>query len=209
MSQFESLLEIADILNSEDGCPWDRKQTFQSLRSYLLEETHEVLEAVDNDDADQMIEELGDLLYTIVFYAKIAEREKRFTLSEILETIKAKMIRRHPHVFGEEKAHSMEEVIEKWERIKTLENKEKKRKSILDGIPKTLSSLHRAQKVFSRIEKEPSEKEKALVSDKILAKQILDIVRRANHNNIDLESALRVLLHAEEEKFRAGEARTP
>jgi len=151
MKEFASLLEVATVLNSPEGCPWDLEQTFASLRPYVLEEAHEVLEAVDTDDDQQMIEELGDLFYTVIFYAKVAERENRFSIKEILEQLRAKLIRRHPHVFGEEKAKSMEEVIQKWERVKDGENASKGRKSALDGIPITLPSLQKAQKLMGRI----------------------------------------------------------
>ena len=88
MKEFKDLMEVADLLNSEKGCPWDLEQTFETLLPYVLEEAHEVLEAVDEGKDEDIIEELGDLFYTVVFYAKVAEREKRFTLKEILDTLR-------------------------------------------------------------------------------------------------------------------------
>jgi len=205
MKEFDSLLKIAEILNSPEGCPWDRKQTFASLRPYVLEEAHEVLEAIDSDEDAAIIEELGDLFYTVIFYAKVAEKEKRFSIKEIIKALEAKLIRRHPHVFGEKKAKSMEDVIKNWEKAKSEEKKE--RKSALDGIPKTLPSLLRAQKILGRIKKNGIGKSEkiAQTEEEILAKQILDIVHKANDSEIDIESAFRVALSQEEARFRSVE----
>ena len=104
MKAFDELLDVARTLNGEKGCPWDIKQTFFSLQPYVIEEAHELVEAVDRGDDQEIVEELGDLLYTVVFYAKVAEREKRFTMEDILNCEKEKLIRRHPHVFGEVEA---------------------------------------------------------------------------------------------------------
>jgi len=194
----EELLKIAEKLNSEDGCPWDRVQTFASLRPYVLEEAHEVLEAVDNDDDLEMIEELGDLFYTVIFYAKVAEREKRFSLKEIIERLKQKLIHRHPHVFGEETVESMEEVIQKWEKRK---GEEKEGRHPLDGIPKTLPSLQRAQKVLGRMKKAgftPTEKR----GEEELSQKLLSLAKEANEAGIDLECAFQKLLREKEKEFR-------
>lgn len=208
VESFKELIEISDILNSPGGCPWDQKQTFASLRPYILEEAHEVLEAIDNGDRGEMIEELGDLFYTVIFYAKVAEREKEFSMKDIIETLKAKLIRRHPHVFGEEKASSMEDVIRTWNKVKSEEKKE--RKSALDGIPKTLPSLQRAQKMLQKMEKQKCPQSQVLPEERAqkLAKQIYDIVQEAAKEEIDLESAFRELLQAQENHFRAWELRS-
>jgi len=175
------------------------------LRPYVLEEAHEVLEAIDSDEDAAIIEELGDLFYTVIFYAKVAEKEKRFSIKEIIKALEAKLIRRHPHVFGEKKAKSMEDVIKNWEKAKSEEKKE--RKSALDGIPKTLPSLLRAQKILGRIKKNGIGKSEkiAQTEEEILAKQILDIVHKANDSEIDIESAFRVALSQEEARFRSVE----
>ena len=101
MEAFDKLLDVAKTLNGPDGCPWDHTQTFESLKKYVLEEAHEVMEAVDEKDNAHLIEELGDLLYTVVFYAMIAEKESLFTIDEIINHVKDKLVRRHPHVFGD------------------------------------------------------------------------------------------------------------
>ncbi len=196
MKEFEELLAVADRLNRPGGCPWDLKQTFASLRPYILEEAYEALEAIDGDNDAEIIEELGDLFYTVVFYAKVAEREKRFSIKEILEQLKTKLIRRHPHVFGDAKARSVEDVVKTWNAVKKEEKKE--RKSPLDGIPKALPSLQRAQKVLTRIE---LPKMQAETRSAQLAEQILEIVKTANEEKVDLESAVReaLQLHSTQE----------
>src|SRR5579872_4545447 len=141
MKQFDALLEVADKLLSPGGCPWDRKQNFYSLQPYVLEEAHEVIEAVDSKDDKKIIEELGDLLYTVIFYGKLAELEGRFSLKEILEVIKEKLIRRHPHIFGDVKVEDADEVLRNWEAIKRQESGHEKRKSAVDGVPPTLPTL--------------------------------------------------------------------
>lgn len=204
MESFKELIEISDILNSPEGCPWDQKQTFASLRPYILEEAHEVLEAVDKEDIGEMIEELGDLFYTVIFYAKVAEREKKFTMRDIIEALKAKLIRRHPHVFGEEKAQSMDDVIKTWNRVKGEEKKN--RKSALDGIPKTLPSLQRAQKILKKMKSGPQNGGNSTDRGQQLAQAIYAIVQTANEEEIDLESAFREFLSAQENAFRELES---
>ncbi|NGX59356.1 MAG: Nucleoside triphosphate pyrophosphohydrolase [Chlamydiae bacterium] len=205
MDTFKELIEIADTLNNPDGgCPWDLKQTFQSLRPYILEEAHEALEAIDNEEDDRIVEELGDLFYTVIFYAKVAEREKRFSIKNIIEHLKAKLIRRHPHVFGEKKAASVEDVIRNWDKIK------KDRKSALDGIPQTLPSLQRAYKILCRMKKKgystPSRESEDHADT--LAQQIYAIVQRAAEEGVDIESAFRTLLSKEEKSFTSWEMNT-
>src|SRR5579863_8504265 len=99
MEQFDSLLRVAERLLGPNGCPWDQTQTFASLQPYVLEQAHEVIEAVDLDNDKKILEELGDLLYTVIFYAKLAEKTGRFSLEEILVSIRDKLVRRHPHIF--------------------------------------------------------------------------------------------------------------
>ena len=203
MESFKELIEISDILNSPGGCPWDLKQTFSSLRPYVLEEAHEVVEAVDKGDEAELIEELGDLFYTVIFYAKVAEREKKFSIKDVIEALKAKLIRRHPHVFGEEKAQSMEDVIRTWNRVKSEEKAD--RKSALDGIPKTLPSLQKAQKIIKKMKDQaPSE----IVSEdrpQQLAAAIYAIVQMATKEEIDIESAFREFLMDQEVRFKKAE----
>jgi MazG family protein len=206
MDQFDSLLHIAEKLLGPQGCPWDQKQTFLSLQPYVLEEAHEVIEAVDADDDRKIIEELGDLLYTIVFYGKLAEKTGRFSIEEIVKTIKEKLVRRHPHVFGEAKVENIEEVVKNWEKIKAEEKKEAEHTSILDGIPPTLPTLIRAQKILKRIQRSGSElKETKKMSEEEVGDQLLKLILLAESNEIDAESALRRSLTKLEESFRSLE----
>tara|TARA_X000001036_G_scaffold4432_1_gene3982 strand:+ start:138 stop:923 length:786 start_codon:yes stop_codon:yes gene_type:complete len=141
--QFEELINIVERLRGPDGCPWDIKQTPASLISYLLEETYEVIEAIDDKDWDGLKEEIGDLMLHIVFQATIAKEEDLFDISESLKNINEKLIRRHPHVFDKKKIVK-DNIKPSWELQK---HKEKKRNSRLDGVPESLPGLIRAQRI--------------------------------------------------------------
>ncbi|MEW6380062.1 MAG: nucleoside triphosphate pyrophosphohydrolase [bacterium] len=143
---FTRLVQIAATLRGEHGCVWDKEQTFASVKPLLLEESYEVLEAIDEDDGNHLKEELGDLLFQIIFLAQLSAEEDRFTIVEVIETICAKLIRRHPHVFGKETATSSREVLTRWEQIKQSEGK-KPRESVLDGVPRQLPALLRAHRL--------------------------------------------------------------
>lgn len=202
MQTFDELKKICDTLCGPDGCPWDKKQTFQSLRPHLLEETHELLEAVDEDDAKKMVEELGDVLFQIVFYAKMGEMSGRFTLQEVIAGINEKLIRRHPHVFGDLAVKDADEVVRNWERIKSLEKKE--RKHALEGIPKTLGALARAQKVVGKMLKKemsfPKVEEKQC-REEVIGDQFIDLIVQACEEKVDAESAVRKALKKFERVF--------
>ncbi|MDA8168267.1 MAG: nucleoside triphosphate pyrophosphohydrolase, partial [Nitrospiraceae bacterium] len=144
--EFEKLLKIMDALR--EGCPWDRKQTPESLKPYIIEEAYEVLEAVEEKDPAKIKEELGDLLFQIIFQARIAQEKREFDIAGVLRAISEKMVSRHPHVFGEAEAKTAEDVIEKWQEHKRREGK--LRESVLEGIPVDLPALLRAQKVQKR-----------------------------------------------------------
>ncbi len=137
---FEDLLSVMEELRRK--CPWDREQTHESLKKYLLEETYEVLEAIDEGDNEKLKEELGDLLLQPVFHAQIAKERGDFTIHEVIDSLVRKLIQRHPHVFGDADA---EEVLKNWEREKI-----RKRESIFDGVPKHLPALRRSQKLQDR-----------------------------------------------------------
>ncbi len=208
MEQFDSLLHVAEKLLGPNGCPWDQTQTFLSLQPYVLEEAHEVIEAVDADDDHRMIEELGDLLYTVIFYGKLGEKSGRFSMEEILKTIKEKLIRRHPHVFGEIKVANADEVVKNWEKIKAEEKKKAKPDSLLDGIPPTLPALVKAQKIVKRIQRSSStlvSKHKKKVSEDEIGSQLLDCIAMAESSGIDAESALRRSVAKLEDSFRKEE----
>jgi len=140
---FTKLRGIISVLRGPNGCPWDKKQTHQSLKKYLIEEAYELIEAIDNDDIDHMIEELGDVLLQVMLHAQIGEDEGYFTIDDVIEGITAKMIRRHPHVFGDKTAENEEEVMKNWQEIKEQE-KGGSVKSLLEGAGKGLPSLLKA-----------------------------------------------------------------
>lgn len=139
----EELISIMDRLLGEEGCPWDREQTHQSLVRYLIEETYEVIEAIDEGDMNKLKEELGDLLLQVVFHAALAEREGHFNFADISNNVTKKMVNRHPHVFGAMDLKTSDDVLNKWETFKQKEGK----KRLLDGIPRALPALMRAEKV--------------------------------------------------------------
>jgi tetrapyrrole methylase family protein / MazG family protein len=144
--RFLALLTMMARLRGDGGCPWDREQTRDSLRPFLVEETYEVLDALDTGDAGRIREELGDLLFQVVFHAEIARERAEFSMADLLETLLAKMTRRHPHVFGDRPVSSAAEALARWEAIKETENNGAPR-SALAGVPRTLPALHRAQRV--------------------------------------------------------------
>ncbi len=211
MKEFDTLLEVARRLNAPDGCPWDRQQSFLSLQPYVLEEAHEVIEAVDLGEDSKIIEELGDLLYTVIFYGKVAEREGRFTIREIIESVREKLIRRHPHVFGELKVESSEEVKQHWEKIKKQESGHAQRESALDGIPERLPALAKAQKLVQKAlrAKHPPlmGQEQVSTTEKEIGNELFALVFKAEQSGIDVESALRRVLRDYETVFRAWEKR--
>jgi tetrapyrrole methylase family protein/MazG family protein len=146
MSSFEQFQEIIAHLRAPEGCPWDRKQTHESLRQYLIEEAYEVLETIDNGDWRGLSEELGDLLLQVVLHTQIAIDEGEFQMADVLRHVNAKMIRRHPHVWGDVNVDNPDQVVTNWEALKKQERTEKgsERKSLLDGIPKGLPALLQA-----------------------------------------------------------------
>ncbi|MEW6426519.1 MAG: nucleoside triphosphate pyrophosphohydrolase [Thermodesulfobacteriota bacterium] len=145
--KFGQLIDIVTRLRAPDGCPWDRKQTPQTFKTYLIEEAHELALAIDRGDAAEVCEELGDLLFQIVFIGNLYAEEGTFLLADCLETIIAKMIRRHPHVFGEAKIETEEELKHQWHTIKKTEEK---KTDPLEGVPRSLPGLHRAHRILDR-----------------------------------------------------------
>jgi tetrapyrrole methylase family protein/MazG family protein len=144
-----NLVSVMKKLRSENGCPWDREQTHKTLKKYLIEESAELMDSIDDEDDQGICEELGDLLMHIVFHSQIAEEKGSFTFKDVAEGITEKMIRRHPHVFADRKAPDSQSVIKMWDEIKKTEKKSKKvlRNSILDGVPRHMPSLLRAHEI--------------------------------------------------------------
>jgi len=148
-AKFLELVRIMARLRSPSGCPWDNEQTHDSLKKYLIEESYELIDSIDNRDDKALIEECGDVLLQVVFHARIAEEEGRFTIQDVLDSICDKLIRRHPHVFGDQTAADAQEVLRQWEQNKKKEKPE--RTSILDGVPKSLPPLMQAHQIQERV----------------------------------------------------------
>ncbi len=227
-SSFEALQEVIARLRAPDGCPWDRKQTHRSLRPYLLEETYEVLDALDREDPEALKEELGDLLLQILMHTQIATEEGEFTMPDVLRTIHRKMVRRHPHVFGDVHVDSAEEVLRNWEQIKQQEaKKEGKTKSLLEGVGKALPALARAQAVqrkvaevgfdwdrlepvWQKLHEELEEVRRAENPEerfKELGDAFFALVNLARWYNVDAESALREAVVRFTHRFQEVERR--
>ncbi len=147
-----NLVEVMEQLRGENGCPWDREQTHQSLKPYAVEETYEVLEAIDSGRMDKLKEELGDLLLQVVFHAQVASEKQQFNMDDVIAEIVNKLIRRHPHVFADTKVENVAGVLENWEQIKKTEMPGE-RDSALDGVPKDLPGLMKAAKLQSKAAK--------------------------------------------------------
>lgn len=145
----DRLLTIMRRLREPGGCPWDREQDHRSLRTYLLEETHEVLDAIDKGDDESLREELGDLLLQVVFHCRIAEESGRFTFEDVIRTVCDKLVRRHPHVFGDVEVSGTEDVLRNWEKIKLSEAGDQG--GILSGVPRSLPALLLAYRVLSKL----------------------------------------------------------
>lgn len=151
MDNLQKLLDImAQLRDPKDGCAWDVEQTFETIAPYTVEEAYEVAEAIDNNDMDALKDELGDLMFQAVFHARMAEEAGYFNFSDVIDAISDKMIRRHPHVFGDENYRDAEEQTVAWEEQKARERAEKKQKSILDGVTVGLPALTRAVKLQKR-----------------------------------------------------------
>ena len=152
--KFEGLVQIMAKLRGPEGCPWDREQDLKSLKPMLVEEVYEVLEAIDAEDYRGLAEELGDLLFHVVFHARLGEELGRFHIDDVIDGITEKLTRRHPHVFGDLALDSARDVVDNWEAIKKQEKTEDAPgdpPALLDGIPPQLPALHEAHKISSRV----------------------------------------------------------
>ncbi len=224
---FEDVVSLARRLRAPGGCPWDREQTFESLRAYVIEEAYEVVQAIELGDTRGLVEELGDFLFQVVFISQIASEEGKFNVSDVIESLHDKLVRRHPHVFGEKKAGDSEEALKTWNAEKL---KEKKGKSALAEIPKNMPSLMRAQRagekasragfdwddlppVLAKVKEEISELEREMEkgdSDKAAQEWgdlIFSMVNLARHLKIDAEIASREAVEKFVNRFSVLEKR--
>ena len=155
-ADIEKLINLVEQLRGENGCPWDREQTRETLKPMLIEEAYEVLDALDMDDPDELKEELGDLLFQVVFHAQIAREKGEFDLADVIERSHEKMTGRHPHIFGDAELKTSVEVLRNWEDLKAAEKGVKSaslpesKRSLLDGIPSKLPALHRAYQMTAK-----------------------------------------------------------
>jgi MazG family protein len=214
--KFERLVEIMARLRGEGGCPWDREQTFDSIKPYTLEETYEVLDAIDRRDWRGLAEELGDLVLQAVFYAQMAAEEGHFTIADALDAINAKLVRRHPHVFGDGTARTAEQVLARWNEIKQEEKRERgeEKRGLLDGVlrnqPALMEAAHLSKKaaaagfdwpdiegVFGKIREEIAELENARAGasreeiEGEIGDLLFTVVNAARFLGVDPEQALR------------------
>lgn len=214
MAEFAKLIEITERLLGPGGCPWDQEQTMMTIRTTILEEVCEVIEAIDVGDNPHIRDELGDLFFNVIFLCKLAEKENRFSLKDVLQTLIDKLIRRHPHVFGDVQGiDSVDALIKQWDKIKKSESAHTHRNSDLDGIPRDLPSLARAQKMIKKINKTaygaiPEAVIKANVSsEESLGQALFTVVAQAQTAGIDAEQALRKTLATLDKDFRQWEAK--
>lgn len=210
MQDFDDLVGVVERLLAPDGCPWDREQTLASIRPFLIEEVYEIVEAIDLDENELISEEIGDVLFQLVFLCKLAERDGRFTLHQSLQKVTEKLIRRHPHIFGEKQLKSVDEVLEQWDEIKKGEAGKSSRKSALDDIPKDLPGLARAQKMINKIRKTEFELPKPQAIGNVnnedeLGKALMNLVQHASEKGLNAKHALLKQLALLEKQFRHWE----
>jgi len=183
----EDFLRLVNIMDElREKCPWDRKQTIQTLRSMTIEETYELGDAIIEEDWQNIKEELGDILLHIVFYAKIAHEKSQFTLSDVINTICDKLIVRHPHIYGDVKVNNEEDVKKNWEAIKIREGK----KSVMDGVPATLPAIVKATRIQEKAKQvgfEWHDKEDVWKKVEEEMKELHDEVKNRNREAIEME----------------------
>lgn len=212
-SELLRLREVMDKLRSPGGCPWDAEQSHSSLLKYLLEESYEFIEAVEDNDRAAMQEELGDILLQVYFHSRMAEEDKSnpFTIEDVANGVVEKLIRRHPHVFSDVKSTSSAEVLENWEAQKAVE---KGRTSVIDGVPLAQPSLPLATKILYRIKKlgfQLPVKKPISIPDDITQDQfgelLIGLIAQAVEKDIDPDAALRSAAKSLIERIKAHEAR--
>ena len=207
------LLAVMARLRSPTGCPWDREQDHRTLRFHAVEEVYELLDAIEAGDDHEMAEELGDLLLQVVFHCQLAGERGAFDFEKVARNITDKLIRRHPHVFGDVKVKNVEQVWANWEQIKRAEKKGTKheRPSAFDGIPKHLSALLRAEKLVKKARKAKlaaEEKRAKKISRRELAEQLFALTELAQQHGWSAEELLRGEAKKRERAWRKAESKT-
>jgi len=204
------LLRIMARLRSPTGCPWDREQDHLSLRFHAVEEVYELIDAIEAGDDHEMIEELGDLLLQVVFHCQLARERGAFDFEEVCHHIAQKLVRRHPHVFGQAKAKTVDAVWAQWEQIKKAEKQGTRhaRPSALDGIPRNLPALLRVEKLLKKARKAKllaATKPARRRSKAELARKLFDLAAQAQHQGWSAEALLRAEAQSQEQALRKKE----
>ena len=211
----DDLLKVMARLRAPDGCPWDREQDHKSIRFHAVEEVYELIDAIEADDDHEMLEECGDLLLQVVFHCQLASERKAFDFEQAARTITDKLIRRHPHVFGDSKAKNVDAVWAQWEKIKREEKQgtRHERPSVLDGIPRHLPSLQRAEKLIKKARKNKLA-DKPLVkpakqryTKATLARELFALAGYAQRKGWQPEALLRTETNRQEKALRKKEAK--
>lgn len=206
----EDLLRVMARLRSPKGCPWDREQDHRTLRRHAIEEVYELIDAIETSDDHEMAEELGDLLLQVVFHCQMAKERRAFDFEQVTRHLVDKLIRRHPHVFGNTKVKDVDEVWANWEKIKRAEKKgtRHERPSALDGIPKHLPALLRAEKLVKKARKAklfPESKARRKTSKAALAKQLFSLAQKAQQHGWSAEELLSDEIRLREQEWRRAE----
>jgi XTP/dITP diphosphohydrolase len=208
-SALKDLLAIMAALRSPEGCPWDKEQTHMTLRFHAVEEVYELMDAIEAADDHEMLEELGDLLLQVVFHAQLAKERGAFDFEDVARTMTEKLLRRHPHVFGNSDAKTVDAVWAQWDKIKKEEKQgtHRERTSVFDGVPKHLPALMRAEKLVKKARKadvlEPEEQ--PALSEKNLREQLYLLVEYAQRKGWSAEDLLRTELNKRERQWRKAE----
>lgn len=209
-SSLDDLLKVMAKLRSPQGCPWDREQDHMTLRFHAVEEVYELLDAIESRDDQEMVEELGDLLLQVVFHSQLARERGAFDFEQVARHITDKLVRRHPHVFGDLKVRNVDEVWANWEKIKAAEKHGTRhaRPSVFDGIPRHLPALMRAEKLIKKARKasllKPAAK-KPRPSKSVLARQLFDLTETAQSRGWSAEELLRKETAKRESAWRRRE----
>ncbi|MBV9672358.1 MAG: nucleoside triphosphate pyrophosphohydrolase [Verrucomicrobia bacterium] len=182
-SSFDRLKRIVARLRSPDGCPWDREQTHESLKPHLLEECYEVIDSIDSKNDSELKEELGDILLQVVLHSQIAAENSRFDFEEVASLIADKLVHRHPHVFGNYRLPDSEAVLQQWDSLKRLEKSH--RESILDGVPKALPALARAQKLQTKAGRVGFDWDDAEGAWRKVLEEVNEVAAAANENRAE------------------------